>query len=341
MPLPERGLRAPAEILAIRADRLGELLLTLPAIRAIKDSYRNVRVTLMVHPNWESLVKRLTWIDQVVAYDGINSSGGVVEGMRLVRVFRSSPFDIAILFHSKKSFNLASFLAWIPTRIGYHRKWGILLTHSIPDEKFKGEKHELEYNMDLIRLLPGIRIPPKPKLIFPVTEEDRQKIRWRLEQTGVGENEPFIAIHPMTSDPRPWFAAKRFVSVANEIERAYHWRTIWVGGQEETNQVNPLMIQLGEPHLDFCGLLSLGELAALLEKSKLLVSMDSGPVHIAAAVGTPTVVLFGKGDNPGQPRRWGPWGNRHELLYHTSIAEREKGYSLEEIMGAIERCLMR
>ena len=341
MPLEEPCFKIPRELLLIRTDRLGELLLTLPAIQILKDSYHGSRITLVVNPLWESLIRRISWVDQLIVYQE-KSRNPLLEGWRLARAIRRTTkiaYDISIAFHPKKTFNLAATLLGIPTKIGYDRKWSLLLTQSTPDKKYLSEKHEVEYNIDLIQLLPGVKVPAKIRLFYPISEDDRQSVAERLEHQGVDRNERLIAIHPMTSDPRPWFPAKKFQSVANEIGRRYHWRTVWIGSSDETKEMDPLVTQLGEPHLNLVGELNLGELGALLERCKLLISMDSGPIHIAAAVGTPTVVIFGKGDNPGQPRRWGPWGNRHELLYRTSLAEREKGYSLKEIMAAVERCL--
>lgn len=337
----QEGFKIPGEVLLFRTDRLGELLLTLPVVRILKDSYPGCRITLVVNPLWEPLARRIPWIDRVIGYQE-KSQNSLMEGWRLARVVKKGAkgnYDVSIAFHPKKCFNLASILLGIPTKIGYDRKWALLLTQTLTDKKYLGEKHEVEYNIDLLRLLPGIEIPRRIRLFFPVSDIDRQTVSHRLEQEGVLADEPLIAIHPMTSDPRPWLSPKKFQSVANEIYRRRQWRTVWVGSSEETKEIDPLVTQLGQPHLNLAGELNLGELGALLGRCKLLVSMDSGPVHIAAAVGTPTVVIFGKGDNPGQPRRWGPWGNRHELLYRTSIAERERGYSVEEIMVSVERCL--
>jgi len=341
MPPSEQDFQIPKQILAIRTDRLGEFLLTIPAVRLLKESYPSSKITLIVNPLWESIAGKIPWIDRVISYQE-KAGNSLVEAWRLVRLIRKAgygDYDVAIAFHPKKSFHLASALLGIPVRVGYTRKWGVLLTHSIADKKFLGDKHEVEYNVGLIRQLPGIEVPPTLRLFYPVSDHDRQSVADGLAKQGVRPDEPLVAIHPMTSDPRPWLSPKKFQSVANEIYRRRQWRTVWVGSSEETKEIDPLVTQLGQPHLNLVGELNLGELGALLERCKLLVSMDSGPVHIAAAVGVPTVVIFGKGDNPGQPRRWGPWGNRHELLYRTSIAERERGYSMEEIMVSVERCL--
>ena len=331
----------PRQILVFRTDRLVELLLTLPAIQTLKQSFSQSQITLVVHPRWGSLVKKVPWIDKVIPYDEKNCVS-FIEGWRLAGLLKKenkTGYDISIAFHPKKSFNLASTLLGIPIKIGYARKWGVLLTHAIPDRKYLSQKHEIEYNLELAQQIPGVRLSSPIQLFYPITGRDRENIVKKLEYAGVTKEEPLVAIHPMTSDPNPWFGARHFIPIAHEIARHYGWRTVWVGSQEETRETDPLLAQLGEPHLNWVGVLSLEELGVLLERCKLLISIDSGPVHIAAAVGTPTVVLFGKGNNPGQPRRWGPWGNRHQLLYRTSIREKERGYTLEEIMSAVERCL--
>jgi len=300
-------------ILVIRTDRLGDLLLNVPAVRALKQRFPGARLTMLVQPHLTETVAGNPDVDAVISYD----KGGVERGWRrtfgLVRRLRREQFDLVAILNPAKRSNIIVFLAGIPVRVGYDRKWGFLLTHRFPDLKQRGEKHEVEYNLDLVRMVGATT--DDARLFMPCSPEDEAWVgRW-LEERGGLSDEPLVAVHPGTSSRSKRWPLERFIAVVDRLEEL-GVRVVLIGGSEETAGATQLMAQARALPISAVGALTLRQLAALLRRCVVLVSNDSGPVHVAAAVGTPTVVVFGRTLPGVSARRWGPWGDGHTVVQH-------------------------
>ena len=228
----------------------------------------------------------------------------------------------------------STFLAGIPVRVGYDRKWGCLLTHRLPDRKALGERHEVEYNLDLVRAL-GIQASI-PRVQFPRLEREEAEVFQLLAQQGIARSEPFIAVHPWTSNPLKQWPAVRFQELIRRVRERVQVRVVVIGGPEESGRVSEV-VPNELPVVNLVGRLTLKQLAALFQRARLLISNDSGPVHLAAAVGTPTVVLFGASSASTGPRRWGPWGDAGHVVIAKSSME---AIGVDEVMETVERKLI-
>jgi ADP-heptose:LPS heptosyltransferase len=225
-------------------------------------------------------------------------------------------------------------LAGIRWRVGYNRKWGRLLTHRLDDRKALGERHEVEYNLDLVRAL---GLPTQtPQWHLPRFSHEQAEVFQLLEQAGMKRSERFIAVHPWTSNPRKQWPPERYLALMRLIAERRSERIVVIGSPEERHRASALL-PAGAPVVNLVGRLALKPLAALLQCARTLVSNDSGPVHLAAAVGTPTVVLFGTTDAATGPQRWGPWGNNHTVIWKPSM----EAISVEEVFTALQDCLQR
>ncbi|MBZ0166549.1 MAG: glycosyltransferase family 9 protein, partial [Candidatus Omnitrophica bacterium] len=138
-------------ILIVRTDRIGDVVLTTPAIRAVKNKFPQSRLTVLVSPLTYDLIHGLPWIDEIMVDDRAGLNKGIMGFCHLVHSMRYKKFDLAVVFHTKRRTNLACFLAGIPYRMGYkNNKYGFLLNHPVPDERHTGQKHESEYCLDLL-----------------------------------------------------------------------------------------------------------------------------------------------------------------------------------------------
>ncbi|MFH0855151.1 MAG: glycosyltransferase family 9 protein [Candidatus Omnitrophota bacterium] len=280
-------------ILAIRDDRFGEFLLNIPAFRALKESYPGGNLTLAVSPGVKELAECIECADEIAVWD---------DGFR--GNLRKQKFDVCVVLNPTQEAHWAVFRAGIPRRIGYNRKWGILLTHKMPDNKCLGLKHEVEYNLDLVALIGA-------------TTADKAVCLGKLPQNDKAQYAGAIAVHPFTSDSLKQWPIERFRGLAQRIARELKLKAVVVGASEESKEFD----NLGENVINLINKTSLVELAQILKQSKLLVSCDSGPMHLAAAVGTPVVALF-RNDLPGKTaRRWGPWGQGHSVIEKSSLWE--------------------
>ena len=322
----------PARILYIRTDRLGETLLTLPALAAVRQAFPGSRLTFLAHPALAGLLRGWPVLDEVVEdrSDGRlawwRRAGWLAERLRPLRC------DAAIVSNPKKELHLAVWLAGIPIRIGYDRKWAWTLNRRLSDDKALGERHEVEYNLELVRLL-GVPAASVPPVRLPIAPADAAALLDLLAARGVGASDVVVAAHPWTSNPKKQWPLDRFAEVIRRLQRLPNVVVVLVGGPEEQAGAGPLLGMVAGRAVNLVGRLSLRGLAACLSRARVLVSNDSGPVHVAAAVGTPTVVLFGTIDPAAGPRRWGPWGDGHTVLCRPTVEQT----TAEEVTAAVER----
>jgi lipopolysaccharide heptosyltransferase II len=302
-------------ILFLRTDRLGETLLNLPAIAALRQALPHASLTLAAHPELEPLMSSMPGIDRVLPYPPAPAAPWWLRARRFGRFLRRQRFDLAVVSNPKKELHLAVWLAGIPMRVGYARKWGWLLTHRLPDAKALGERHEVEYNLDLIRAV-GIPVSVvRPEV--PHFASEQVEVLQLIHQQGVKISEPFVVVHPWTSNPIKRWPLDRYRSLMQGIVERLHMNVVVVGGREERQRVADVLPEL--PVADLVGRLTLTQLAALLQRARAMISNDSGPMHLAAALGTPTIALFGTEDAAAGPRRWGPWGEGHVVIWRPSM----------------------
>lgn len=324
----EQGQR----VVFVRTDRLGETLLNLPAMAAVKAALPNASLTVLVHPQLHALLEIVPWIDHVLTYLRPLNRPWWAGARRLGRQLRSQRFDIAIVSNPMKELHVAAWLAGIPQRVGYDRKWGRLLTHRLPDRKALGERHEVEYNLDLVGQL-GLAVSVPPWQLPPLDREWGE-VQQLLQQQGHRLATPFIAIHPWTSNPAKRWSVERFQSLIERCATEAGREVVIIGGPEEAGV--PLSVRSSDRAIvNLVGRLTLRQLAAVLQRAQLLISNDSGPVHLAAAVNTRTVVLFGTSNAATGPRRWGPWGQGHVVIWRPSM----DAITVEEVFHAIQRQL--
>ncbi|MCX5695248.1 MAG: glycosyltransferase family 9 protein [Candidatus Omnitrophica bacterium] len=289
-------------ILAIRNDRFGEFLLNIPAFRALKESFPGSLLTLAVSPAVKELAECVEYADQVVIWDD-----------DFEKNLRKQKFDTCVVLNPTKEAHWISFWAGIPKRVGYNRKWGILLTHKIQDNKNLGLKHEVEYNLDLVGLI-GAKTSDKIVRLG------------KLPQYNKPEYVGAIAVHPFTSDTLKQWPIDKFRQLIKRLSEEAGVKVLVVGRDEVIGR--EYFDNLGSSIINLVNRTSLVELAQILKQCKLLVTCDSGPMHLAAAVGIPVVALF-RNDLAGKtPKRWGPWGKRHVVIEKGQLTD----ISVEEVL---------
>lgn len=315
------------KILVVRTDKigrvgssgrycgLGEALLSIPAIRALKQSF-NSTIIMLVNPIVKELLEGTPEIDQILSFDEGKWNKSIFTRLSLLRQLRKSNFDLAVVLNPTKRFHILTYLGRIPQRLGYDRKWGFLLTHKIKDEKSLGQRHEVEYNLDLVRSI-GADTDDKD-ISIKIRQQDLRFIEELLSKYGIKDKDLIIAIHPHSSNPAKSWPKENFAQLADELSLRFSAKVVIIGAAEERTPTTKLVSLTKEPVINLTGKTTLKQLAAFLRRCTLLISNDSGPVHIAAACGRPTVVIFGHNIPGVNPIRWGPWGNGHIVLHKDS-----------------------
>jgi len=301
------------KILLVRTDRIGDVALSTPVIKAIRKAFPLSYIAFMVRPYARGVVEGNPYLDEVIIYDKYGSHRGVLSTLRFAWNLRKKGFDTAIILHPTNRAHIVTFVAAIPERIGFDRKLAWLLTKAVKDEKSRGQKHELEYTLHILKEI-GIH-EAETGIHIPVENADIESACASLEKKGIGKSEEFVTCHPSSSCLSKRWPLERFARLIDRIRSELGLKTVLVAGPEERDQIESLKTMLKFGAVDLAGETSVGQLAALLKRSELFISNDSGPVHISWGVGTPSVVIFGRRQPGLSPQRWGPRG-QDDIVIH-------------------------
>ena len=299
-------------ILVVRPDRIGDVLLSTPVLESLRHALPEAFIIMLIAPHGREIVELNPYLNGVLVLDKKGRHRGATGMVRLVRELRRHRFDTALVLHGTRRVHLALFLARIPRRIGYNRKWGMLLTDRLKDVKHFGEKHEAQYTLDILRSL-GIPVEP-PHVLLPTTPESDKKVDLFLEGQGVSRRESLVVLHPGASSPSKRWREERFAELADRLVQKRGLRVIVICGPQDVATGQSVLRAMRNKAIDACGKLSVREIGSLFKRSRLLISNDSGPVHAAVGVGTPVISLFGRSQPGLSKTRWRPLGPRDVAL---------------------------
>jgi ADP-heptose:LPS heptosyltransferase len=316
--IDERWLQA-RRILAVRLDNLGDVILTGPAISAIKHSLPTAEIALLAGPAGAQAGYLHPDIDRVIEYqapwtDPWNKLAHDPEReLRICETLRNENFDAAIIFTSFRQSSLPAaylcYLAGIPLRHAASIDGpGSLLTsrHRHPERLM----HEVDRGLDLVSGLGMTRRDAVLSLAVP--DQAREKVRRMI--TGIRRSDgPVIAVHPGCSMPARTYPWQQYAEVCDLLVSELDATAVLTGTEEERELTRAIGTRMTHDAVDMAGALDFPLLCALIEAADLTITNNTGPMHVAAAVQTPVVALFAL-TNP--PEQWGPWKVPHRLLNH-------------------------
>ncbi|OGX06307.1 MAG: hypothetical protein A3G87_07535 [Omnitrophica bacterium RIFCSPLOWO2_12_FULL_50_11] len=297
-------------ILVTRIDRIGDVILSTPVFQAIKKRFPKSYVAALVLEENEVILHRNPWIDQVIVYDKKGSHKNWWRTAQFGFGLKRYGFDAAIHLHPTNRVHLISYFAQIPIRIGYRRKIHSVLTHMIEEKKWQGAKHEAEYNFDLLVLI-DVPKPERFELFFGLDVQEKERLR-NLFRTDLGT--PYVVFHPSASCPSKIWLADRFGAVADALAAQDGMTPVIIGEGRGVDDAEKMQKSMQRKAVNLAGTLSLGMLGWLLKDAELLVSNDSGPVHVASALGTPVISIFGRNQGGLSANRWKPFSARASFL---------------------------
>lgn len=298
-------------ILVIRPDHLGDVLLTIPALRALRRAQPNAEIHALVGTWSAEVLAPITEIDMVLtlAFPGFAreaETGGIAEPYILAhqtaRKLRRIGYDQAIILRRDHWWGaLVAFLAGIPIRVGTDvPNVQQFLTHAHPDVP----GHAVVNNYRLVRPLGAGSTPPE-QIDYPVSDEARLAVNALLRDRGVDPNGPYGVIHVGSGAAVKNWEAERWAVVASALAGGLGGPIVLTGSSRETADADAISAAVPEGIVKLVGQTDLPALAALYAGARIVLGADSGPLHLAAAVGVPTVTLFG----PADPDEFRPWGN--------------------------------
>lgn len=309
-------------ILVLRPDHLGDLLFLTPTLRRLRVALPDAEITVLGGPWAKPILDRNADADTLQTWDipyfnrrqAGNPAAPYVSALRLARVLRPQSFDVALVMRFDFWWGaMVAQLAGIPRRVGYALPdVAPFLTDAVPYPK--GPRHEVERNLDLAGAFLGERptTTDADRLLFPLSSAEIAEAEAILGRSDVATDQTLVAIHPGAGAALKLWTPQGFAEVANALARRLDARVLLTGGPAERELVAAVAAGCEEPPIQVLGETSLGGVAALYRRSRLVVGCDSGPLHIAVAVGSPTVHLFGPVDH----RLFGPWGDpeRHAVV---------------------------
>ena len=311
-------------ILAIRLDNLGDVLVTTPAIHAIKTSLPGVELSLLASSVGAQVARLNPDIDEVIVYEApwmdpwqTLPQNSRREQQVIVKI-KERQFDGAIIFTSYHQSSLPAaylcYLADIPLRLAASIDGpGSLLTtrHKHPERIM----HEVERGLDLVNAI-GLSTSSLD-LVLKVPIKAREKVYEFLSVQNVEPFCPLLVIYPGCSMPARTYPYEMYSQVIDLVIERLGARVVVTGTQDEQVLVEQVLDKVQEHHrkaiLTCAGTLPFPEFSALIEAADLMITNNTGPMHIAAAVKTPVVALFALTNLPEQ---WGPWHVPHRQLYH-------------------------
>ena len=312
--------RESRNVLCIRLDSIGDVLMTSPAIRAVRESVDDRCVTLLTSASGAAIARLIPEVDDVIVYDApwnkmTEPATSGEPDLAMIEQIKHRGYDAAIIFtvFSQNPLPAAMFcyLADIPLRLAHcHENPYHLLTDWIPDpEPAQGIRHEVQRQLDLVAQV-GCTTDAS-RLSLKVSQAARTRVRQLLKARGIDLQRPWAPIHAGATAPSRRYPPEQFALVARALVQEHNIAVVFTGMRAEQTLVEGIREQMGARSLSLAGELDLEELAALLALAPVVISNNSGPAHIAAAVGTPVVDLYAL-TNPQHT----PWGVPQRVLYH-------------------------
>lgn len=316
-PMPKPNVE---RILLIRPDHLGDMLLTTPAIHALRNACPRAEIHMLAGPWSANVLANYPEIDAVLTLPFPGFSRSPKENLR-------SPYQLALT--ASRSLRRVGYDSAVILRPDHW--WGGLLAHlagieriigyDLPDvELFLTDKipytlqHAVLQNLELVEYWTG-KVPRSSIVYqFPISEVDQHYINGYLEEWGMEPQAPLICIHPGSGTwVKHWEEAK-WASVADTLAEQLNVNIVFTGGDHETALIQRIADRMKHRACLMAGDTQVGQLAALFARAKVVLGPDSGPLHLAVAAGAPTVTLFG----PANPLEFGPWGPADKNIVLTS-----------------------
>lgn len=316
--LPQRARSN--RVLVIRPDHLGDVLLMTPALQFIKRERPQTELHVICGVWAAELLARFDEVDVVLTLDfpgfqrqGKSPSGNpYLRALDSARMLRRIGYDSALIMRPDHWWGaMLAFLAGIEERIGYdHASVAPFLTRRTPHQ----DEHAILQNLHLAQFWLGAAHHRDIELSLPVDPADAAAVEQLLSDRGVDITKPIVCIHPGSGMPSKLWESEKWAKAADQVARLGKAAIVFTGSSAETTLIDDIASRMKAKSCSVAGETSAGQLAALYRRARAVLGPDSGAMHVAAAVHTPTVTLFG----PADPIEFAPWGDRRKHAVITS-----------------------
>src|SRR6201988_3634483 len=294
---------------------VGDSVMTIPALRALRRVLPQAHITLVIRPGAKGIFSEADYIDYVLAYDRKSAFSVFPQ----IREWKRRRFDLAVLFQNAFEAALIPFLAGVPMRLGYAKESRqALLTHPLPLAHWRSKPPEFFYYLYLITALEQLLFgkseicESEPDGSLQISDARKSEAENLLRAYGVREGEPVVALCPgsINSRAKRW-PAEAYAALADRLIDSRR-QVLLIGSADEADVTREVTSRMQQQPIVLTGKTSLDQITAVLSLADLGAPTDTGPAHIAAALGRPTLVIFG----PTNPLTTRPFALEAEILRH-------------------------
>lgn len=329
---------AEAKFLLVRLGSMGDIIHALPAAAALRDAFPRAQIDWAVEPRWMRLLKGNPDINRVISADR-KSPAGMLSTLKTVRAPR---YSCAIDFQALYKSALLAFASGAARRIGFKSSYARegLASVFYTERLNPSGPHKVDHNLTLARAAGAGKMTTAPRFPLAVDPRDEEAVSRELSKHAI---EDFFVLNPGGGWVSKCWPAERYGELHRALAPSFGWRGIVTYGPDEESLAQRVMRAAGDPLLVAMPV-ALGPLMALLRRAKFLVSADTGPLHLASALGAPVVGLYG----PTDPSRNGPYSSGDVVVRnsHASVTTYRRGASyspamlsitVEQVFEAVER----
>ena len=318
------------KILIIKLRHIGDVLLTVPTIRALKENFPDANISALINKGTEEMLCNNPLLDEIIIYDrsikGLPISQKIKGEINFISGLRKRKFDLTVDLTSGDRPALLSYLSGARYRVGNNPKGkgflGKRLAYTHLSNVEQKRRHTVEYNLDIVR---EFGIDTKDKSVdFYFSKDDEQYIDSFLKKNKVSKKDIIVHVHPTSRWLFKTWNDKSMAEIIDYLQIKKMTRVIVTSSPEkkEHDKAKKILKLCKSKPLELLGKTSLKQLGALSKRTNLFFGVDSAPMHIAAAVNTPVIALFG----PSGAFHWGPWNNNYKCQ-GSRVQGQEKPYS--------------
>lgn len=327
-------MTSPKNILIVRTDRIGDVVLSLPIASIIKKYFPKSKVSFLVKEYTSALAINNNFIDDVIILN-VKDEKPLIRGN--VNKLKNR-FDTCIVAFPTFRIALILFLAGIKTRVGSGYRWySFLFNKKVYEHRKFGDRHELEFNVRLLQQIGIKEEPTKDSVSFGLTPSEKAKkiVEQDFAEIGIDNTKRVVIFHPGSGGSALDLPAEKMKALIKKVSEELDCVTIITGSKDEEKLCKSMVVNSNV--INFAGRYKLDELIALIDRCNILVANSTGPIHIAAALGKFVVGFYPK-FTAVSPKRWGPYTER-AIIFQPTICinecSREKCMQLN-CMNSIE-----
>ena len=327
---------------------IGDTVLTVPFLRNLRAAYPAARIDLMLEPFSGQVIEGCPYIDQVIpfefktihAYSTPSQRGKIAGYIHYWKMIKDRHYDAVFVLKRSLSSALLTLAAGVPRRIGFATEGrGLVLTDPVC---YRQDQHEVENFLDCLRVL-DIPIHSRELELWPSVDGDK-KVNSLFFDAGWKTDDLKVIIHAAASLPAKQWPLESFAAVMKILKQKYEARFVYTGAKGDEGLYHEIEKMGPFSGLNLCGITNLRENLSVYRAANLYFGVDSGPMHMASAVGIPVIALFG----PTDEKKWGPWGEDHTVIskrlpchpckpHKCSDNECMKQITVQEALDAVEK----